>query len=47
MYRDAIAAKKVLPRGFKEDCPDGRLYMNKVIEMYYMILPLGKAEVKL
>ena len=33
-------------RGFKEDCPDGRLHMRKVIEMYDLILPQGNAEVR-
>ena len=36
-------------RVFKNDCPDGKLHMSKVIEMYSMIIPnknatvLGKA----
>ena len=32
-------------RGFKSDCPDGRLYLSKVKELYEIILPLSDTEV--
>ena len=32
-------------RGFKEDCPTGELYKEKIIEMYSLILPSGNAQV--
>ena len=33
------------PRGFKQDCPDGQLGKDKILEMYSMILPAGNAKV--
>jgi len=32
-------------RGFKQDCPDGQLGKDKILEMYSMILPAGNAKV--
>lgn len=32
-------------RGFKQDCPDGQLSKEKILEMYTMILPAGNAKV--
>ena len=32
-------------RGFKQDCPDGQLGKDKILEMYSMILPVGNAQV--
>ena len=32
-------------RGFKQDCPDGHLGKDKILEMYSMILPAGNAKV--
>ena len=32
-------------RGFKQDCPDGQLSKDKILEMYSMILPAGNAKV--
>ena len=32
-------------RGFKQDCPDGNLSKEKILEMYSMILPAGNAKV--
>ena len=32
-------------RGFKQDCPTGELYKEKIIEMYSLILPSGNAQV--
>ena len=32
-------------RGFKQDCPDGQLGKDKILEMYSMILPAGNAQV--
>ena len=34
-------------RGFKQDCPDGQLSKEKILEMYTMILPAGNAKVEL
>ena len=34
-----------LYRGFKQDCPDGQLSKDKILEMYSMILPAGNAKV--
>ena len=31
-------------RGFKQDCPDGQLGKDKILEMYSMILPVGNAQ---
>jgi hypothetical protein len=31
-------------RGFKQDCPDGQLGKDKILEMYSMILPAGNAK---
>ena len=33
-------------RGFKQDCPDGQLGKDKILEMYSMILPAGNAKGK-
>ena len=33
-------------RGFKQDCPDGQLGKDKILEMYSMILPVGNAQEK-
>ena len=35
----------ILLRGFKQDCPDGQLSKEKILEMYTMILPAGNAKV--
>ena len=32
-------------RGFKQDCPTGELYKEKIVEMYSLILPSGNAQV--
>ena len=37
----------LLSRGFKQDCPDGQLSKEKILEMYTMILPAGNAKVGL
>ena len=37
----------LLLRGFKQDCPDGQLSKEKILEMYTMILPAGNAKVGL
>ena len=34
-------------RGFKQDCPTGELYKEKIVEMYSLILPSGNAQVLL
>jgi hypothetical protein len=34
-------------RGFKQDCPDGQLGKDKILEMYSMILPAGNAKEKI
>ena len=35
----------IICRGFKQDCPDGQLGKDKILEMYSMILPAGNAKV--
>ena len=35
----------IFSRGFKQDCPDGQLGKDKILEMYSMILPAGNAKV--
>ena len=44
---DLFLKKFLLSRGFKQDCPDGQLSKEKILEMYTMILPAGNAKVKL
>ena len=42
---DQLPTEQVLIfRGFKQDCPDGQLGKDKILEMYSMILPAGNAK---
>ena len=34
-------------RGFKQDCPEGNLGKDKILDMYSMILPAGNAKVRM
>ena len=43
---EGVSMKFYHGRGFKQDCPDGQLSKEKILEMYTMILPAGNAKVK-
>ena len=44
---EGVSSKICNGRGFKQDCPDGQLSKEKILEMYTMILPAGNAKVKI